>query len=72
MEACKSDTRPHQDNCNQKMQHCEEILVTSPFNWKKMNRKAYTKTPVTMAAIKVPKIANVTIAPKFEKNGFWN
>lgn len=26
--------------------------------------------PVTIDAIKVPRIANVIIAPKFEKNGF--
>lgn len=26
--------------------------------------------PVTMEATKVPKIANVTMAPKLEKNGF--
>lgn len=31
----------------------------------------YTKTPVAINATKVPKIANVTIAPKFEKKGFW-
>ena len=31
---------------------------------------AYTKTPVTIEAIKVPRTANVIIAPKFEKNGF--
>lgn len=33
-------------------------------------RHTYTKTPVTTEAINVPKIANVTMAPKFEKNGF--
>lgn len=32
--------------------------------------RTYTKTPVTTEANKVPNIANVTIAPKFEKNGF--
>lgn len=26
---------------------------------------------VTLEEIKVPRIANDTIAPKFEKNGFW-
>jgi hypothetical protein len=30
----------------------------------------YTRRPVTMEAIKVPRIAKVMIAPKFEKNGF--
>lgn len=30
----------------------------------------YTKRPVTTEAINVPSIANVIIAPKFEKNGF--
>jgi hypothetical protein len=35
-----------------------------------MKNKTYTKTPVTIEARKVPKIANVTIAPKFEKKGF--
>lgn len=34
-------------------------------------KQSYTRTPVTTEAIKVPKIANVMIAPKFEKNGFW-
>jgi len=37
-------------------------------NAKKKN--AYTKTPVTMEARKVPSMANVTIAPKLEKKGF--
>jgi hypothetical protein len=32
--------------------------------------ETYTRTPVTMEAIKVPTIAKVIIAPKFEKNGF--
>lgn len=31
---------------------------------------AYTKTPVTTEAIKVPNMAKVIIAPKFEKKGF--
>jgi hypothetical protein len=31
----------------------------------------YTRTPVTIADVKVPMIANVMIAPKFEKNGFY-
>lgn len=35
------------------------------------NEEPYTKTPVTTEAIKVPRIANVTMAPKFEKKGFW-
>lgn len=35
-----------------------------------MERKTYTKTPVTTEARKVPNMANVTIAPKFEKKGF--
>lgn len=30
----------------------------------------HTKIPVTKEATKVPKIANVTMAPKLEKNGF--
>lgn len=30
----------------------------------------HTRIPVTTEAIKVPPIAKVTIAPKFEKNGF--
>lgn len=33
-------------------------------------KKSYTKTPVTTEAMKVPNIAKVTIAPKFEKKGF--
>ena len=33
-------------------------------------KKTYTKIPVTIEAMKVPNIANVTIAPKFEKKGF--
>lgn len=32
---------------------------------------SYTKRPVTMEAMKVPRIANVMIASKFEKNGFY-
>lgn len=32
--------------------------------------QAYTNTPVIMEAINVPKIANVMMAPKLEKNGF--
>lgn len=35
-----------------------------------LNRNSYTKTPVTIEAIKVPRRANVMIAPKFEKKGF--
>lgn len=35
-----------------------------------LNEETYTKTPVTIEAIKVPRIANVTMAPKFEKKGF--
>jgi hypothetical protein len=31
---------------------------------------SYTRRPVIMEAMKVPMIAKVTIAPKFEKNGF--
>lgn len=30
----------------------------------------HTRMPVTIEAMKVPKIAKVIIAPKFEKNGF--
>lgn len=37
---------------------------------KQSSLDSYTKTPVTMEAIKVPTIAKVIIAPKFEKNGF--
>lgn len=33
-------------------------------------KNAYTKIPVTIDAINVPRIANVTMAPKFEKKGF--
>jgi hypothetical protein len=36
------------------------------------HEKTYTRTPVTIEAINVPSIANVTMAPKFEKNGFCN
>jgi hypothetical protein len=36
-----------------------------------MEKSSYTRRPVTMEAIKVPRIANVIIAPKFEKNGFY-
>jgi len=32
---------------------------------------SYTRRPVTIEAMKVPRIANVMIAPKFEKNGFY-
>jgi hypothetical protein len=35
-----------------------------------VEKKTYTKAPVTNEARKVPNIANVTIAPKFEKKGF--
>jgi hypothetical protein len=31
---------------------------------------SYTKRPVTIEAMKVPRIAKVIMAPKFEKNGF--
>ena len=31
---------------------------------------SYTRSPVTMEAMKVPRIAKVMIAPKFEKKGF--
>lgn len=31
----------------------------------------YTKTPVTIDVMKVPRIAKMQIAPKLEKNGFW-
>lgn len=31
---------------------------------------AYTRTPVTTEAMNVPRMAKVTIAPKFAKNGF--
>lgn len=34
-------------------------------------KKTYTKTPVTIEAINVPRMANVTMAPKFEKKGFY-
>ena len=38
----------------------------------KSNRNgSYTRRPVTIEAMKVPRIANVMIAPKFEKNGFY-
>ena len=33
-------------------------------------QKTYTRTPVTTEAIKVPRIAKVTMAPKLEKKGF--
>ena len=32
---------------------------------------SYTKRPITMEVMKVPRIANVMIASKFEKNGFY-
>lgn len=32
--------------------------------------KTYTRIPVTTEAIKVPRIAKVTMAPKLEKKGF--
>lgn len=35
-----------------------------------MKKNSYTRTPVTIEAINVPPIANVTMAPKFEKKGF--
>lgn len=38
------------------------------MNKKKQN--TYTRTPVTTEAIKVPRMAKVTIAPKLEKKGF--
>lgn len=31
----------------------------------------HTRTPVTTEAMNVPRIANVTMAPKFEKKGFY-
>jgi hypothetical protein len=31
----------------------------------------YTKIPVRIDVMKVPKIAKTIIAPKLEKNGFW-
>lgn len=34
-------------------------------------RNTYTRMPVTIDAIKVPRIAKVTMAPKFEKKGFY-
>ena len=38
----------------------------------KSNRNgSYTRRPVTIEAMKVPRIANVMIAPKFEKNDFY-
>lgn len=40
------------------------------FAIKKKRVDTYTKTPVTIEATNVPRIANVTIAPKFEKKGF--
>jgi hypothetical protein len=41
-------------------------------NLYKGNRNgSYTRRPVTIEAMKVPRIANVMIAPKFEKNGFY-
>ena len=42
------------------------------YECKQSSLDSYTKTPVTMEAIKVPTIAKVIIAPKFEKNGFCN
>ena len=40
-------------------------------DWKVLeNANTYTREPVTIEAIKVPRIANVTMAPKLEKNGF--
>lgn len=35
-----------------------------------IKQKTYTRTPVTTEAIKVPRIAKVTMAPKLEKKGF--
>lgn len=35
-------------------------------------KATYTKIPVTTEAINVPSMAKVTMAPKFEKNGFCN
>lgn len=37
---------------------------------KTKKQNTYTRTPVTTEAIKVPRIAKVTIAPKLEKKGF--
>ena len=37
---------------------------------KKTIDNTYTRTPVRSEAMKVPITENVTIAPKFEKNGF--
>jgi hypothetical protein len=51
-------------------------MLINRGNWKeyaKWQHKmvSYTRRPVTMEAMKVPRIAKVMIAPKFEKNGFY-
>jgi len=46
------------------------LIRTRTSYTKREVKKTYTKIPVTIEAIKVPNIANVTIAPKFEKKGF--
>lgn len=55
------------------MKESERKLAEYWISWKIEGGKkttTYTRMPVTTEAIKVPKRANVTIAPKLEKNGF--
>lgn len=54
-------------------EYIQRHWATRLLAWKHAYRepiKTYTRTPVTVEAINVPRIANVTMAPKFEKNGF--
>ena len=73
MGACIWDTWLHQDTFSNQwckvVSNCTfYILITQ---WRRGGKSTYTRRPVKSEAMKVPSIANVTIAPKFEKNGFW-
>ena len=74
MEVCTWGKSDHQGNCDKEKikvkqnEYCKEIQIRWWSYWD--YRETYTRIPVTVEAINVPTMANVTIAPKFEKKGF--
>lgn len=55
---------------NKQWQEISKEVHICTINRNQDLKNAYTKIPVTIDAINVPRIANVAMAPKFEKNGF--
>lgn len=69
MEVCTLEMSAHQDSCSIIKIRLRKQNISEKYG-KQSLLIAYTRTPVTTEAMNVPRIAKVTIAPKFAKNGF--